>query len=115
MSAARLAVCVAGCALAVAGCGGNSASRAQVRQVTHVLPEARDVRCARHPGGVTRCEAHVRKRPVGVEHWRCEFTLRSGSEAGSYSGTDSCWTEDGSPESVRATAGSRALGKWLRR
>jgi hypothetical protein len=112
MSAVRLAVCLAGCALAVAGCGGNSATPAQLRQVRHVLPEARDVRCAAHAGGVTRCELHVRKRPVGIEHWHCEFTLHP--DAGSYSGTDSCWTEDGSPESMRSTPGSRALGKWLR-
>jgi hypothetical protein len=68
--------------------------------VERYLRDVRDVACE-HPAGMTRCEVRVRKAPVGVEAWTCEFAfLRSGGSALAYSGSETCWTEDGSAGTV---------------
>jgi len=45
----------------------------------------------------------VRKRPVGLEEWTCEFVLRRSGSA--YSGADACWTDGGSADNVRRATG----------
>jgi hypothetical protein len=92
----RRAVLLVACA-ALAGCGGleGSATPAQRALVSKYLRRVDDVSCAQRSPRVTRCEVRVRKVPVGSEAWRCEF-VRGRDE-----GSDSCWTEGGSPENLR--------------
>lgn len=104
------------CAVALGGCGDTSdgtSSKPQQRQVRRLLPDARDIRCASHGPQTTRCQAHVRKMPVGIEHWDCEFAAHATANA--TSGTAACFSEDGSARSLRpsSTAG-KALTRWLR-
>jgi hypothetical protein len=63
--------------------------------VSHYLRHVDDVSCAQRSPRVTRCEVRVRKVPVGSESWQCEFSRDRTN------GADSCWSEDGSPESFR--------------
>jgi hypothetical protein len=101
------------CAVALGGCGDTSdgtSSKAQQRQVRRLLPDATDIRCASHGPHATRCEAHVRKMPVGIEHWACEFETQASANA--TSGTAGCFSEDGSLRSLRP---SSAAGKALTR
>ena len=89
-------------AVVLGGCGGGldgSATPAERATVERYLLNVRDVACE-HPAGTTRCDVRVRKRPVGVEEWTCEFTFRRGP-AQSYSGADACWTDGGSPDNLR--------------
>jgi hypothetical protein len=81
----------AACAVVLAGCGGGldgSATDAERAKVERHLRNVRDVACT-HPKGVTQCEVRVRKSPVGVEQWRCEFMFQE--EPGGYTGSESCW------------------------
>jgi len=90
------------CAVALGGCGDTSdmtSSKAQQRKVRELLPEARDIRCASHGRHAMRCQVHVRKQPVGVEHWTCEFETHAAGDA--TSGTAACFSEDGSMGSLR--------------
>ena len=84
-------------ALALGGCGGPdiSAAPADRARVKELLPRARDIHCTRETNGATRCEVTVRKRPVGSEDWHCEF---KGDV--DLSGSSSCWTENGSANSL---------------
>ena len=95
----RAAWSILACALALAlgGCGGPqiSASPTDRARVRELLPRARDISCTRSAKGVTRCEVSVRKRPVGSEDWHCEF---KGDVH--LSGSSSCWTENGSADSL---------------
>jgi hypothetical protein len=96
---------VALCCGAVVGCGDEPLSPEQAR-VRYHLPDARDIRCEKTPG-VSRCRAWVRKRPVGREHWDCEF------RGTRLSGTESCWTKDGSVESLRDSGAGPELERIL--
>ena len=102
-------------ALALGGCGGqdSTATASQQARVKHWLPRARDIDCHRRPGGFA-CRVTVRKQPVGVEHWRCEFTRQAGREPGSYGGAAWCGSKDGSSDSLRETPGNRALLSTLK-
>jgi len=80
------------CCVAAAGCGG-SATPEQEATVRTYLPEARSIDCTRD-GDTTSCEAEVRKRPVGAEHWTCEFSRKDDG------GSSSCFSEDGSRKSL---------------
>ena len=57
---------------------------------------------------MTRCEVRVRKRPVGLEEWTCEFVFRRGgsADAPAYSGADACWTDGGSTDNLRPDVGT---------
>jgi hypothetical protein len=93
-------------ALALGGCGSGldgSATPAERAKVERYLRNVRDVACE-HPRGMTRCEVRVRKRPVGLEAWTCEFVLRRSGSA--YSGADACWTEGGSTDNLRRDVGA---------
>jgi hypothetical protein len=107
-----MAIAVAACAVMLSGCGSGldgSATDAERAKVERYLRDVRDVACT-HPKGATQCEVRVRKAPVGVEKWSCEFVFHRGSDPDAYSGADSCWTEEGSPDNVRGgqTAGYEA-------
>jgi hypothetical protein len=92
----RWAVLLVAC-VALAGCGGldGSATASQRALVSRYLKRVNDVSCTPRSARVTRCEVRVRKVPVGSERWHCEF-VRGRDE-----GSDSCWTEGGSPENLR--------------
>ena len=101
----RKTVWLAACALVLGGCGGGldgSATPAERAKVERFLVNVRDVACE-HPAGMTSCEVRVRKRPVGLEEWTCEFVLRRSGSA--YSGADACWTDGGSADNVRRATG----------
>ena len=85
------------CAISLlAGCGGDGGdAQATVKQW---LPKAEQIHCTSPRQDVTSCEVSVRKVPVGTEHWHCSFEATRGEAA--HSGSHSCWTEDGSPESL---------------
>jgi hypothetical protein len=91
--------------LALGGCGSGldgSATSAERAKVERYLRDVRDVACE-HPAAMTRCEVRVRKRPVGLEEWTCEFVLHRSEQA--YSGVDACWTEGGSTDNLRPDVG----------
>ncbi len=102
---ARWTALAMGCALALGGCGelDGSASGAERAEVRKLLRDVRDVACS-HPKDTTRCGVRVRKSPVGFDTWHCEFRRSSDSELVAYSGSDACWTEHGSPGSLRLQA-----------
>ncbi len=92
-----------GCGIALGGCGGGldgSASDVEQAEVRKYLRNVKDVACT-HPESVTRCEVQVRRSPVGVEAWQCEFSSVSDSKHEASSGTETCWTETGSPDNLR--------------
>jgi hypothetical protein len=97
----RSAAALCALALALGGCGGSTASPADQRQVTRILPEARDIHCTHPHARLTRCRARVRKVPVGSARWDCEFSVDRVVDPAQSGGTEACWSEDGSPESLR--------------
>jgi hypothetical protein len=109
-SAARKTMWLLAGALALGGCGSGldgSATSAERAKVERYLRNVRDVACE-HPQGMTRCEVRVRKRPVGLEAWTCEFVFRRGgsADAPAYSGADACWTDGGSADNLRREVGA---------
>jgi hypothetical protein len=99
MTVRTLVTALCACCL-LAGCGGDnvSATPDAEAQVRKWLPKAEDIRCTSPRKQVTSCEVTVPKRPVGTEHWHCSYVDHRGGAA--YSGSHSCWTEDGSQESL---------------
>jgi hypothetical protein len=96
-AAALSAICL------LAGCGGDGKTGGDAQaKVKQWLPKAEHIRCTAPRKGVTTCEVSVPKRPVGTEHWHCSFESveRGAADAGSHS----CWTEDGSTESLSEAA-----------
>jgi hypothetical protein len=99
---ARWTALAMGCALGIGGCGGldGSATGEEQAEVRKLLRNVRDVACT-HRKDTTRCEVRVRKSPVGLEAWHCEFARSSSSQLGADSGSDACWTETGSRDNLR--------------
>jgi hypothetical protein len=96
-AAALCAICL------LAGCGGTGKGSGDAQtQVKQWLPKAEQIRCTSPRKDVTSCEASVPKHPVGTEHWHCSFEDTRGDKV--YSGSHSCWTEDGSQESLAESA-----------
>ena len=92
-AAALCAVCL------LAGCGGDGKPGGDPQAaVKKWLPKAERIRCTSPRKDVTSCEVSVPKLPVGTEHWHCSFEDTRGEAV--YSGSHSCWTEDGSQESL---------------
>jgi hypothetical protein len=94
---------VCGCA-AVSGCGGQqsgdaASGRAQA-QVRQFLPDANHIQCARR-AALTRCNALVVHAWRKAENWSCEFAVDSNPGRSSSAGTRSCWSDNGSRESLR--------------
>jgi hypothetical protein len=86
------------CALALlTGCGGNG-NASRDAQLKRYLPKAEHIRCTAPRKDVTSCEAEVPKRPAGTEHWHCSF--EDHHDDGASSSAHSCWSEDGSQESL---------------
>jgi len=102
---ARWAALAMGCTLAFGGCGGldGSATGAERAQVYKLLRNVRDVACT-HAKDAARCDVRVRRSPVGFDTWQCEFSRGSDAERVASSGSDACWTEDGSPGDLRLQA-----------
>jgi hypothetical protein len=92
------------CAIGLlAGCGGDGKGDGDAQDsVRRYLPKAEHIRCTSPRKGVTSCKVDVPKRPVGTEHWHCSF--EDSRRDAAYSGSHTCWTEDGSQESLAETA-----------
>jgi hypothetical protein len=95
---------IAWACISIGGCGGQAANRGEQAQVRHLLPEATNIRCARDQAAVTRCQALVGSPRQGLETWFCEFTDAFDREHERYSGTRSCWSRNGTQESLRLPA-----------